>query len=285
MTDWLIPLVGAGAVGLPQPLTKLIEVLADGAGVRNEPTRIVKKAEAEAKAAIIKAKASEDVKDMKALRTIERVEWKELRRQGNIESVAKIAYDNLPDKVSEEKVDEDWTVQFFNYSQDVSNEEMQMIWGKILAGEVSQPGSFSLRTLSIVKILNQEDALLFKKICNYAWGGFTIIYCSSIEEYFNKVGLPWASFLHLGTLGLINTADTNLLIKHKESENLEYLGDKYIFTNNNPLGKALPLQVYLLTQIGMELFSICDKEPDLEYLSILLNYFSQDGSVISMRKM
>jgi hypothetical protein len=38
--------------------------------------------------------------------------------------------------VSDTPVDEDWIVRFFNVVEDISDEMMQQLWGRILAGEV-----------------------------------------------------------------------------------------------------------------------------------------------------
>jgi len=40
---------------------------------------------------------------------------------------------------------------------------MQILWGKILAEEVKNPNSFSLRTLSILKNISNTDAKIFQK--------------------------------------------------------------------------------------------------------------------------
>ena len=62
--------------------------------------------------------------------------------------------------------DHDWTARFFNDIQDVSSEEMQSLWAKVLAGEVEKPGSTSIQTLSILKNLDQATARLFGKLCS-----------------------------------------------------------------------------------------------------------------------
>ena len=46
--------------------------------------------------------------------------------------------------------------------------EMQLLWAKVLAGEVERPGSTSIRTLSILRNLDQATAGLFRKFCSAA---------------------------------------------------------------------------------------------------------------------
>ena len=69
-------------------------------------------------------------------------------------------------KVSEEKVNEDWITRFFNTIEDINNEQLQQLWAKILAGEIKQPNSYSLRTLELIKNLTIKEEELFSKIGN-----------------------------------------------------------------------------------------------------------------------
>jgi hypothetical protein len=132
-------LINLGDLGAP--LSKLIETVGSAVGVLYEPTRIVKRAKAEVIASKIKAEGDIELQQL-AARAEERLNHVELRRQKNIEAIVSEAAKALPESVSEEKVDEDWTAFFFfENCKDVSNEEMQLLWAKVLAGKVAQPGS------------------------------------------------------------------------------------------------------------------------------------------------
>ena len=76
----------------------------------------------------------------------QRIQFQEEKRHRNIGSVVGQAAELLGDKeVPDREPDHDWTARFFNYIQDVSSEEMRLLWAKVLAGEVEQPGSVSIR--------------------------------------------------------------------------------------------------------------------------------------------
>ena len=97
----------------------------------------------------------------------QRIQFQEQKRQINIKSVVQQAADQLGDKkVTDSEPDHDWTARFFNEVQDVSSEEMQSLWAKVLAGEVQRPGSTSIRTLGILKNLDRNTAQLFRKFCS-----------------------------------------------------------------------------------------------------------------------
>ena len=97
----------------------------------------------------------------------QRILFQEQKRQVNIESVVRQAASQLGDKnVADSEPDHDWTARFFSDVQDVSSEEMQSLWAKILAGEVERSGSTSIRTLGILKNLDQTTANLFRTSCS-----------------------------------------------------------------------------------------------------------------------
>jgi len=98
-----------------------------------------------------------------------RVLKREAKRQKNLQAIAAKAAKEMPESVSEMPVEQDWVSRFLEDCQDVSNEDMQTVWGRILAGEVAKPGTFSYRTLFAVKMLRPEVANLFTRLCSFVW--------------------------------------------------------------------------------------------------------------------
>ena len=97
----------------------------------------------------------------------QRIQFQEEKRQSNIETVVRKAASELESKeVENHEPDHDWTARFFNDIQDVSTEEMQQLYAKILAGEVERPGSTSIKALSILKDLDRSTAMLFRTLCS-----------------------------------------------------------------------------------------------------------------------
>jgi hypothetical protein len=174
-------------------------------GVLYEPTHIRRLAQAEADAALIKAQGEAKVEAFER-RVQARVSATEARRQRNIEAIVAGAAAALPGEVSSAPVEPDWVAEFFNQSQDVSNETMQSLWSRILAGEVASPGSFSLRTLHAVRLLTKVDAELFAHVCRFA-----VVLRSHLpvlidnREYFRENGFTDRKALHLEALGLIQS--------------------------------------------------------------------------------
>ncbi len=128
--------------------------------------RLIAKAQADARSTLVSPEAVVEGEVTFGALLEQRIQFQEQKRQSNIMSVVQQAASELGDKeVQDHEVDHDWTAQFFSDVQDVSSEQMQTLWAKILAGEVTNPGSTSIRTLSILKNLNQDIAGLFARFC------------------------------------------------------------------------------------------------------------------------
>ena len=66
------------------------------------------------------------------------------------------------------EINSDWLNKFVDVSGPVSTDEMQNRLSRILAGEIQQPGSFSVRTLKLVGDLDSAVLSLFQKLCSMA---------------------------------------------------------------------------------------------------------------------
>ena len=73
------------------------------------------------------------------------------RKLNNIESVFEKALKYCIDEGENERLDPDWFYNFANMAEEIHSPAMQELWGKIFAVETNRPGSFSLRTLLILK--------------------------------------------------------------------------------------------------------------------------------------
>ncbi len=263
---------------LVSPIEKLFEITKSGVGTLYEPRRIRKKAEAKAYEINAVAEALRNNRDVLltyddgivlannpefeafAKRTEHRLAYQELRKQANIEAVVDNAYDELErnEEISSAPVDTDWTIRFFNCIEDVSNEKMQLLWGKLLAGEARKPGSFSLRTLETLKSLSQREAQIFCLIC-----AFTIIHQDTFNlptrgELFADTPIDYADIMTLGEAGLVNFQNVVYTIHLPPKENMIItIGNEQISLNNASANEiTFNWEVYSLTTAGMELFDI-----------------------------
>ena len=234
----------------------------------------------------------------------QRIQFQEKKRQRNIERVVSLAASELEDEnVEDHEPDHDWTASFFNDVQDVSSEEMQQLWAKVLAGEVERPGSTSTKTLGTLRSLDKANATLFKRLCsicvsirpdgNYfmdarvpSLGGNPG--SNALQEY----GLGYGNLNVLNEHGLI-IPDYNSFYDIRASIGFAtggvrpkflripfcFQGKYWVLTTTaeRDLGKEFRLSGVTLTKSGQELSRIVDLEPVEQYAMDLREYFEKNN--------
>ena len=97
---------------------------------------------------------------------------KVLREQVNLDSISRIAAIELKsqgaseDQTTTEEVNDDWTDNFESEARKKSSEEMQLYFGRVLAGEIKKPKSFSIKSIKVLGEMDQDTANLFRKLCS-----------------------------------------------------------------------------------------------------------------------
>lgn len=164
---------------------KIIELLGKGIGSLSEPWLILRKSEAEAMAHAHKVYSEElarhlarqrirsntqsqeskesDLQNISAeLSSISRLIAGDLKHQNNISSIFIEAVNQGSENLSNSAdVSEDWFQKFLSEAKNISDTDVQNMWGRILAGEIEKPGSFSIRSLSILRNISSAEAQLF----------------------------------------------------------------------------------------------------------------------------
>ncbi|QVI72201.1 DUF2806 domain-containing protein [Pseudomonas syringae] len=262
--------------GVSEPITKLIESVSKGIGALYEPVGKVRSAKAEARSKIILAEADIAVDSVRS-RALERVTYQEVRRQTNIDDIVSGAVSFLPDKVSSQAVDEDWIVNFFNLGQDIGNAQMQKIWSRLLAGEVTKPGSFGSRTVQAVKSLSVEDANLFTTVCGFSFiadGGDRVLpLLSKFFDYVRANGLSAGEETHLKNIGLLHSSFIWYGVREPSRKvYLDYFSDMYCVkpSYSNEVRNIYTVDAIPFTQIGLELASIAGGKPNKKYIDHLV---------------
>ncbi|MBA7561405.1 hypothetical protein ES708_03043 [subsurface metagenome] len=284
MNDIKFPLIDLR--GLSKPATKLIDAVSGAIGAIYEPTRIRRKAKAEADIALILAQNRSDVRDIE-LRADARLRTIELRRQENVEAITGVALQSLPDHVSDEPVDEDWIYDFYNNCQDVSNKEMQRLWGRILAGEIAQPGTYSLKTLVTVRTIRKEEAEYFNTLGTFTWtddGGeyYCFIYDHD-HQVIRHTNFLFISLLQLQSLGLIYYQDFGYKINNIDKQcNIYYHGLFHTIIPPQGSKKNLDLGIIMLTNVGQELMPLVDAEPLEEYRIHIVEQWKSAGWIVEV---
>ena len=221
-------------------------------------------------------------------RTSERINFKEGRKQLNIESITANAAEELRDEppVSNEPIDEDWSTRFFNIAEDISNDDMQAIWGRILAGEIKNPKSYSLRTLEILKNLTKKEAETFMKFADFAITSSNTSFILSFEKeklLKETYKLNLNERLLLEELGFLNSTELSFVVKpSKESkENIYFtIGNTIVSLEKPPNQPEQNFSILVFTKIGQELLKLVQSNPNLDYIKLLASKIRKEGYII-----
>jgi hypothetical protein len=202
-----------------------------------------------------------------------RLFYQEAKRQKNLVQIAQVATDEIPDSVSDEPVDEDWVARFFNHAQDISNEELQEIWGKILAGEVANPNTFSLRTLDILRNISTEEAQLISQLKPLIFGQTDQIY--KIADETSPLYIDMRAKIRLQEIGIIGDSGLGITSKYNSTTPGKYyahfiVGKTVIFLEHEDENKTFEVQIYALTKSGQQIISVvAENTSDLAVESVI----------------
>jgi len=269
-----------------KPLEKLIDVVSKGIGTLYRPRKIRKEADAQAYAIKVlenaKALSASESKLIEAEtgdRIAQRLVAREVRRQENIDTVVEMAANNLQNStVSDEPVEEDWAARFFNIVQDVSKDEMKVLWAKILAKEIEKPSSYSIRTLEILRNISYKEAELFKKLAEYVLihgGGFVF----NENDVLQKHGIYYIDECQLREAGLLQSAE---MVSRTFRSNQNGVNIHKIIYGNWFVKIMLPSQtqdvnmnIILLTQAGSEIVELMEINPKMDYLKEIATFIKK----------
>ncbi|MBO6244437.1 MAG: DUF2806 domain-containing protein [Lachnospiraceae bacterium] len=204
-------------------------------------------------------------------RTSNRLKAQEILKQVNIENVLEKTQmvleenkKNGDDTASEEPINNDFLTQFINGAGEISDQDMQQMWAKLLAGEIKQPQSFSLRTLSKLKTMTTNEAKLFERIVPYIIGNEYIV---RNEELLGNFNVTYIDLLCLQDCGIVslegatkNYHDGANILYNNLISILKYKKDSAGL--NNP---KLSVGVYVLTNFGKEINRLVNKSFDNKF--------------------
>lgn len=219
-------------------------------------------------------------------RSTKRERLANLRKQKNIETIMEKTITFCASQSINKRTDLDWFNRYITLAENVSNKTMQDLWAKILAGELSRPGSYSLKALKVFRDMSIVDAKLLAKACSLAVKdqskkNIRIISGTyqqpGLFNFFNKDRQQYINLSHFGLnyADILSLADNHLLYKQESESSMEAIGEN-INLNYNGLPIKLSskkanttLQFYKFTSIGAELAHLINDKPNDEFFTVL----------------
>lgn len=272
-----------------------------------------KRAETQARIKLIATGGDQIAKQMNvepeyAHSAVKKYGQKILREQINIDKTCEVAADQIKHDIGTSKkeldesketssINDDWLNNFEKEASLKSTEEMQLLFGRILAGEIQQPNSFSIKTVKLLANLDNRVAELFQSFCSL---------CISVgfkDEIFDArvlsldgnaganclkdYGLSFAQLNLLHEYGLIisdynSYYDYNMCVADKDRKiqlYFKYQNQNKAFSLINDQIVAVQSRFHgvALSNSGRELLTIVDIEPNDQYTSKLQEYFKSQN--------
>ena len=260
--DTSVSLIDLGK--LSKPANTLLKKISNAVGVLFEPRQIKRVAEAKAEAARIEAQSEIEITDLHR-RAARRWIEEEAQRQKNMEDITAKSLPQVNENANPDSIENDWIVNFFDKSRIVSDNEMQDLWSRVLAGEANSPGTYSKRTVNFLSDLDKTEADQFTMLCGFGWhfGNIVPLVFDVNGEIYNKYGINFNTLSHLDSIGLVKFDHLGGFLRLK-------LPKKTVaFYYSTPLHLNLPkdsdneidIGKVLFTQIGQELAQICGSKP------------------------
>jgi Protein of unknown function (DUF2806) len=233
-------------------------------------------------------------------RTEDRLLFQHLTEQLRIENTLTYAAKELRSETSvpTEKPSNDFVNRFFEYDKGISSEQMQQLWGRLLAKEIMIPGTYSLKTLDIVRNLTKKDAETFEKVVAISFGQSPTDLFLPRFGYFNRLledrGLTEHMLLSLADLGLLYPQPTVGLILFGNKEKLHILfhgkdaaltvqQGTHIHSKRHIHSTTLP--VWMFTKAGAELRTLVQPENDDIVLDLLGGHLENQSYKVSIARL
>ncbi len=268
---------------LSKPATALIEKISDAVGGLFKPYQIKRIAKAEAEAEIIKTQAQIEVTDLQR-RAITRFIAEEAQKQNNIENITAKAIPQLKDSAKPNDIENDWITNFFDKCRIISDEEMQLLWAKVLSGEANSPGTFSRRTVNFLGSLDKADAFLFTSLCGFGWqiGDVVPLIYDSQEKIYNDKGINFNTLTHLDDIGLVsfNGVAGFKRINFPKKIKIYYYKTPLYIDFKNESDNTLQIGKILLTKTGQQLAVICGSQPVDGFREYVMEKLKSEGLIV-----
>ncbi len=244
-----------------------------------------KRVKAKAFTAILEAEAAREVARINAESDFELQNYllaRELRKMDNAKSVVEVAGRLLSDEepVSSEPVKQDWVNRYISIVEGISEESLRELWGRILAGEVRHPSSYSLRTLDVLRNVTKEEAELFAKSTmfrvkvDYVWTDDSVL-------SFHEVILLTES-------GFLSSEDLAEEIEVKAHDVCEVVLDRdtlLLLVNDSDDAIACSIDIKKISTAGREILSITStNEGDKEHFYRSMAMFFKDKGISRVYK-
>ena len=216
-------------------------------------------------------------------------------KQKNLDAIAHKAVSELPlltapgavvDPAAATEISDDWMNTFETEAENMSSDYMRTVFGKLLAGEVVRPGTFSRRAVKILGQMEKAEAEIFSRFTSLAiqftsdgqvFSGMLM----TVGEQPRTNGLRQFGFSYRSLLTLVEYGLVLIDLDGYQEVEFDAPGDDLKFFHNGKhyrcvyegQGKGIVrLHGLVTSQVGTELMQLVTPIPDPQYTARLEAY-------------
>lgn len=187
------------------------------------------------------------------------------------------------DKPNEIEFDNDFFWNTIEYSKTISNDDVQDLIAKIIAGEYNQPGTYSMSTLHCLKMLGKNELEAFENIASLCINNSQIpddIFGlpPSIKPIMNNLKIDFGTLQTLQSLGLFlpNSMTNTMENPLRKNYALVYFDKRILF---KPINDTIPSEInfpsyFELSINGKQIKQHLNPTLNEEYFNWLKNNYS-----------
>ncbi|MFO7482356.1 DUF2806 domain-containing protein [Oceanibaculum nanhaiense] len=192
---------------------------------------------------------------------------------------------SVSSKKDDSQFDNDWFSKWQNEARNISKEEVQRLWARLLAGEINNPGSYSFRTINFLANISTGDIEIISKISPFITG-FGVVKIK--DNFFEEKNIKFSDILIMQEMGILNGVDAiglNYELNFIEHNNMAVstltCNNKGLIFILGPFStslKKIEFPIYGLTKLGKEIISLAKFEANDAYLKEIANMSIENGA-------
>lgn len=223
--------------------------------------------------------------------------YKEIKNQTAIIDTALAAVGGIenirPDNL--QKIDYELVSRLIDAGKFVSDEELQLLWGNVLAGEFEEPGSTPKNIVRILSELSKDMAIIFSNLCSLQVNifldtgnqikniGSDFIIGDLNASYLSELNIQYENLRDLDHLGLISLSDIGdfpRTIPHANFPYVHLVSGTHVITVKTKEDKFLCGRI-IPTVAGRSISRFIPKQYNQKHMDSVQEYLKQSGMDIS----
>ncbi|WP_322186670.1 DUF2806 domain-containing protein [Fulvimarina sp. 2208YS6-2-32] len=178
-------------------------------------------------------------------------------------------------------IEPDWLSSWREGAERTTNNDLRLLWARLLAGEIKSQGSYSKRTMSFLNSIDVKEARLIEKIGPYVCDKIRILApenTHSDASFLEKYGIQFVNLIELEELGILTGATgigftVPLNFSHENPMVVKLNRNRCLVAIPRDDNKTINLRAYKLSTIGAEVVSLGSFETPEAYIHELAEFF------------